>query len=341
MMSRIRNFLTLLLLSFLWVACSTDEDEKQFRIQGIWELQSITDFNEYVTHYPVNGMTSMRIYDDSCYYECKVETAPTGTMITPSVFDFYTFVDKGHGNVLYLHGEYTHPLSVLNDSVMVIQEYGRQYTWKRSENFEEERCKDIIDVIRNDVEDNDSVAHHYVFSKAEKELKADKHLLIYIVIGVVLVFAVLSYRFYQTRKDKKRIEQQLQRIEQERQAMPEPVRQVLNTLEEDFLQSDFYLSMHQRIGNGGLLKKEDWEQLDAQIKSVYPGFANKLMSLCHMSRVEYQMCLLLKLNFTPSEIANVLCKDTSSISSMRSRLYGKVFGKKGGSREWDEFVRSL
>ena len=64
-------------------------------------------------------------------------------------------------------------------------------------------------------------------------------------------------------------------------------------------------------------------------------------SLYSMSPVEYQVCLLLKLNATPSEIATVLCKDASSISTVRSRLYGKVFGKKGSSKEWDEFIRSL
>ena len=41
------------------------------------------------------------------------------------------------------------------------------------------------------------------------------------------------------------------------------------------------------------------------------------------------VCLLLKLNASPSEIAGVLCKDTSSISSIRSRLFYKVFDKKG------------
>ena len=29
------------------------------------------------------------------------------------------------------------------------------------------------------------------------------------------------------------------------------------------------------------------------------------------------------------------------ITSIRSRLYEKVFGKKGGSRDWDDFILAL
>ena len=34
-------------------------------------------------------------------------------------------------------------------------------------------------------------------------------------------------------------------------------------------------------------------------------------------------------------------QDTSSISSIRSRLFYKVFDKKGSSKEWDEFIHTL
>lgn len=60
-----------------------------------------------------------------------------------------------------------------------------------------------------------------------------------------------------------------------------------------------------------------------------------------MSQVELQVCQLLKLGCSPSEIASALCKETSSISSIRSRLFKKVFGQKGSSKEWDEFIRTL
>jgi hypothetical protein len=43
----------------------------------------------------------------------------------------------------------------------------------------------------------------------------------------------------------------------------------------------------------------------------------------------------------PIEIASVLCKDKSTISSIRKRLYKKVFDKEGSGKDWDEFILSL
>ena len=60
-----------------------------------------------------------------------------------------------------------------------------------------------------------------------------------------------------------------------------------------------------------------------------------------MSELEYQTCLLIKLRVAPKDIAAVLMRDVSTISTVRSRLYYKVFGRKGGTREWDEFVYSI
>jgi hypothetical protein len=40
-------------------------------------------------------------------------------------------------------------------------------------------------------------------------------------------------------------------------------------------------------------------------------------------------------------MAVVLARDASTISTVRSRLYKKVFGRKGGAREWDDFILSI
>ena len=328
------------IIVLLLSACSRGVDENKFRLQGVWELQRVTYYDCEV-YYPTDEITRIRIYDDSCYYDCMTFSASTGTMITPNGFEHYTLVEKGPEDILYLQGDNTHPLTIENDSAMTIQETGSKYTWKRMKDFEEERCKDIISIVKTDVEDNEAAVRRYVFSKAEKKLKGNVNTLTYIIVGIVIGFLLFINHFYRINKEKRRVEKELLRIEQERQALPEPVRQALNTVEEDYLRSDFYLSLKKRIAAGERLRKADWDAIDTQINSVYPSFSNRLMSLYSMSPVEYQMCLLLKINATPSEIAKVLCKDASSISTMRSRLYNKVFGRKGSGREWDEFIRSL
>jgi hypothetical protein len=51
--------------------------------------------------------------------------------------------------------------------------------------------------------------------------------------------------------------------------------------------------------------------------------------------------MLLKIRTAPAEIATVLNKDKSTISSMRRRLYKNVFDKDGSGKDWDEFILSL
>ena len=86
---------------------------------------------------------------------------------------------------------------------------------------------------------------------------------------------------------------------------------------------------------------QEWKELDRRLKVVFPRFSSSLYGLFNLSPTEYQLCMLLKIRSTPSEIALVLKKDKSTISSIRRRLYKKVFDKDGSGKDWDEFILSL
>lgn len=334
-------FIALIVCTGTLASCSNDTEEKAFSINGVWEMQQVTFPDGEKLTYTDRGRMWMRIYDDSCYYTCQTEKAPNGTMIAPADFETYRFVRKGKSDVFYLQGGNAYPLWIVNDSTMVIQEDGVKYTWRQNHDIEDDRCRDIIGIIRMDRSSVDNTDCRYVFSKAEKKLETTNHALVYMlmIIGMVLVLIVnYAYNLY---RNKKRVEQELRQIEEERKSIPEPVRQALSTVETEFHKSDFYISLRKSIANGDRLRKEDWEAIESHLNGVYPRFTSTLLSLHNMSPVEYHVCLLLKLNATPSEIAGVLCKDASSISSTRSRLYQKVFGKKGSSKDWDEFILSL
>ncbi len=312
-----------------------------FRLHGVWELQDVVYPDGYKSEYPMNGNTWMRIYDDSCYYQCQLLSAPTGTMIAPAYMTDYTYNDLGNNTNVYLQGDNTHPLTIENDSVITIQENGGKYTWKRSNGIEGNRCQDIIDIIRQEMEAGGGEPHRYVFSKAEDELTTQNHALTYLIVFVIVALVIIMNYARNLHVNKKRVEQELKQIQQEKQSMPEPVRKAMNDVEEEFHQSDFYLSLRKKINNGEGVSEEEWNEIDERFKSVYPRFTSTLLKLHDMSQVEYRVCLLLKLNISPSVIADVLYKDKSSISSIRRRLYTKVFGKKGASKDWDEFILSL
>ncbi len=66
-----------------------------------------------------------------------------------------------------------------------------------------------------------------------------------------------------------------------------------------------------------------------------------LRSIPHLSEMNLQMCLLVKADFKPVEIARILCRGKSTINSARRRLYERVFDEKGSPSQWDEFIRNI
>lgn len=331
----------LIAMPLMLFACSQNKEKKNFTLKGTWLLESIVMPDEFKYDYPHDNVGMLRIYDDSCFYECHITTAPNGTLVTPSNMSHYTIIDKGNNGYLYLQENNRHPLIVQNDSTVIIQQTGRRYTWNKTSIYDEERINAIISIVKNDASSEAENSCRYVFSDVEKDLKTYNHTLVYILIFIVAALLSIVNYALKLYKKKKRVEYKLRQIEQERQAMPETVRQAMSIVEEDFHNSDFYISLRKKISNGNRLSQADWDGIEEKFKSVYPRFTSTLLSLYNMSKTELQVCLLLKLNASLSEIANVLCKDASTISSIRSRLYMKVFGKKGSSKEWDEFIRSL
>ena len=86
---------------------------------------------------------------------------------------------------------------------------------------------------------------------------------------------------------------------------------------------------------------EDWQKLADAIAQAYPQFPSRLFSLCSVSSHEYHVCLLLKAGFEPARIASLTLRSKAAVSTVRSRLYEKAFGKKGSAKDWDEVIRTM
>ena len=86
---------------------------------------------------------------------------------------------------------------------------------------------------------------------------------------------------------------------------------------------------------------EDWRILEATVEKVYPGFTERLRSFHRFSPQENHVNMLLKLGVPPAGIAQLTAHAKQSVTSVRSRLYTKVFGRKGTPAEWDAFIRSV
>lgn len=102
-----------------------------------------------------------------------------------------------------------------------------------------------------------------------------------------------------------------------------------------------YLHIKQMLNEGRSLSESDWTELAEAVDNVYNGFSEKLYSLYNMSNQDYRVSLLIKARIQPKDIATLTAHSKESIASTRSRLYQKVFGKKGSTRDWDDFILSI
>lgn len=105
--------------------------------------------------------------------------------------------------------------------------------------------------------------------------------------------------------------------------------------------SEIYRHLQECLENGRCLSHYDWMELAQLVDSIYTGFTEKLYSLYRMSEQDYHVSLLIKVRIQPKDIALLTSHSKESVASTRSRLYQKVFGQKGSSKDWDDFVLSL
>lgn len=323
----------------LMAGCSQLEDRTQeFDLQGAWILQKIVYPDGDESTYPHNGFTECRVYVGDSVYCCDLQYTATGMAIMPTACTDFTFIDKGRHDYLYLEQTDPHPFTYINDTTIVIQDWGAKYTWVRSSQMTDSRIEEIRTTIAHNL--NDGLTR-FVLSTTERELKATNNVLIYLIIILVLIIAFIVYAALNIRRRSRMVERQLQQYREEREQRPQPVQHAIDEVEAQFFHSDYYVMLRRKLASGDYLMDAEWEELEQQMRPVYPGFTNKLYNLCSMSEVEYRVCLLLKIRATPTEIANAVIKDLSSVSSIRNRLYKKVFGRKGGARAWDDFVQSI
>lgn len=87
------------------------------------------------------------------------------------------------------------------------------------------------------------------------------------------------------------------------------------------------------------LTKDDWERLQVELDATYDDFTSRLYALYpRFSEIEIRVCYLIKMYISASDIAHLVVRQKSSITSIRERLYKKIHGTPGLSKELDSFI---
>ena len=340
-----KRILLILSMSSLLLGCSKVENEQEeYILQGVWMARHgefpTGETWDYSTE---EGGIFCRIFDgDSMTYKCRLSVTGGNMVMLPLEKCEVTIINKGGGEILYLEDGDPHPLTIVNDSTITLQMNGVRNTWVRDDKMTQEWGVEMRDFIANATGSGArSDIQYYVLSAKEREQESVIHGLVFVVMGIVVAMLILVQVIISNQRSKRHLQRQLIQIQEEHEARPQPVRQAMREVEEAFFASEEYADLYKRIANGQHMGEENWNEVKKLLKQVYPGFTNKLRSLYRMSELEYQVCLLIKLRIAPKDIANVLFRDVSTISTVRSRLYQKVFGHKGGAKEWDDFILSI
>ncbi len=89
------------------------------------------------------------------------------------------------------------------------------------------------------------------------------------------------------------------------------------------------------------ISDNQWVEFEALINQEYKGFSQRLTELCNLSQTELRVCLLIKSHVEPSLIATIIIRAKNTVTSIRSRLFYKVFGQEGTAKDWDEVIYAL
>lgn len=328
----------LLLASFM-PASANDEVRD---IHDTWMVVETWYPGGYTYHYPnEDGATALYVFDDSVGYVCGLRYVKDAIAIVPDMKFSYSIVYRGEGDLLYFEEGQKRPLRFVNDTTLMLQRHGARYTLRKTSGFVRENNRQILAIVRQHDYDHETPPVRYVISKAEVETRKANHTLSYIVAFLFLAFAAVAACACSIHRRDKRLRQRLKEIEEERRLLPEKLKEAQEEVAEDFFASGYYVTLRQRLASCERLSEDDWREMDEQLRRVYPDFARSLGGLVRMSAVEWRVCMLIKMRIAVRDIAIAMYKTPSSISTIRSRLYQKVFQKKGGAADWDKFILSL
>ena len=88
--------------------------------------------------------------------------------------------------------------------------------------------------------------------------------------------------------------------------------------------------------------REDFRQLKMLVNEEIPSFYNTLNTPeCSLRPIEYEVCLLIRCHFLPSEICKLTGRNESYISNLRKAILLKLYGVKGTPKDLDQRIMAV
>ena len=180
--------------------------------------------------------------------------------------------------------------------------------------------------------------------RLKSENNKKQNLIIILTVIVLFSLIIVCYTIVYTREKRRALKFKLEKYEmllQEEEKRPKEEKQQRTN---DILNSDIYSEIRQILNDPSKslkMSEEQWNTLSIEVNTAYPNFDFRLRDLCKMSIFDYRVCLLIKIGFSPTDIAQLTFKSLPGIGSIRRKLYERSFRKKGEAKDWDKVLSSI
>lgn len=187
------------------------------------------------------------------------------------------------------------------------------------------------------------VLQYLVENQQLKIKNKQKQIYLFFALGSIAVAFLGFFNYYlYSKKEKAELNLQLIKLKHLKDELGKrKTKESEKNEEKKFLQAAIYQYVEDCILSEILIPSSKWEELETRINDIHNGFINKLSEICKLNTFEKQVCLLLKINTTPTHIAKLTNHSKEAVSATRRRLYKKFFGQKGTPQQWDDFISSL
>ena len=211
------------------------------------------------------------------------------------------------------------------------------------------KYKELNDDLKR-IASNEAIAQADAFYHNQKQAEENARLrfenshkqnVIVIVIACLVVLVILFGTYIQRHRRKQELMAlRIQQLEEYKLSYEKADKEEIIQTEQSIRDTTIYQRLAM-MDESDHPTDDDWQSLIDAIAQAYPKFSSRLFSLCSLSSHEYHVCLLLKAGFEPVRIASLTLRSKAAVSTVRSRLYEKAFGKKGSAKDWDEVIRTL
>lgn len=110
--------------------------------------------------------------------------------------------------------------------------------------------------------------------------------------------------------------------------------------EKMFMESKLVLAFQEYANVGKKPSVSEWKDLLKLVEANMPAFWQKISSFEGILEDEFRICLLTRLSFSPSQIANLLGVSKQSVTNKRKKLVLLLF-ESDNIKKFDAFVKEL